>query len=259
VAHFRRAANLETEAGLIAMVEPEVGIGPFHLVVRELPPELPHPVTIHTNAQRVRMGPWVLDFDSGQEVWNPRPAWHRLGLVDRQVARLWTIGVTAAQARASTSPFMPLLLGRTVPCVEALQGAFSPFNYRASRFRKAVENIAGRGPGLTPAGDDFLVGMIFGLRVTHHPEASKLASEIHRIAAPRTTWLSRAYLEAAAEGYADEKWHLLLHALSHKDQSALDQAAISAMSFGATSGLDTLSGFLWTLDHALSWKVDRDS
>lgn len=68
--------------------------------------------------------------------------------------------------------------------------------------------LAGRGPGLTPAGDDLLAGYAAGLVLFHgrRDEARRLAAE----AAPRTTGLSATLLWHAADGELSEPAHLLL-------------------------------------------------
>ncbi|MGC9349949.1 MAG: DUF2877 domain-containing protein [Anaerolineae bacterium] len=258
VARFRRAVNLVTETGLIAAVKPQLGKGPFHVVVDELPPDgtLRRPMPIRQTPDCICIGPWMLHLSSHTEIWDPRPPWESIDLKEDRITELRTLGTAAARAHRATSPFIPLLLGETAPYVDELSELLALDTQPTSDFTKLISSIAGLGPGLTPAGDDFLAGLIFALWSVHHPRAADLGAEICRTAAVRTTLLSRAYLEAASQGYADEKWHGLLHALTHGARSELERAAASVVSFGATSGLDTLSGFLWTLSTAKMTMTD---
>jgi Protein of unknown function (DUF2877) len=68
--------------------------------------------------------------------------------------------------------------------------------------------IAGKGPGLTPAGDDMLAGYISGLVLLHgqRSRASRLAER----AALRTTAFSATLLRHAARGEVPEPVHILL-------------------------------------------------
>jgi Protein of unknown function (DUF2877) len=68
--------------------------------------------------------------------------------------------------------------------------------------------IAGKGPGLTPAGDDMLAGYISGLVLLHgqRSRASRLAER----AASRTTAFSATLLRHAARGEVPEPVHILL-------------------------------------------------
>jgi hypothetical protein len=83
--------------------------------------------------------------------------------------------------------------------------------------------------------------------VDRYPEADWIRWICHA-AAPRTTSLSRAFLRAAADRMADERWHTLLGALKSADPQSVEQAFHAVVAYGATSGLDMLAGFLWTTE-----------
>lgn len=87
-----------------------------------------------------------------------------------------------------------------------------------------IEALAGAGPGLTPVGDDVLVGYIAGLALTCH-EVGR-ASLLAEAAARRTTALSRTLLQLAVRGALPEPAHPLV------EQGDLDPL----LRFGATSG-----------------------
>lgn len=62
-----------------------------------------------------------------------------------------------------------------------------------------VHDLVGRGPGLTPSGDDVLAGALLVLRALGVPSP---LPDVVREASHRTTTLSASLLDAAAEGYA---------------------------------------------------------
>ncbi|MDQ6919579.1 MAG: DUF2877 domain-containing protein [Candidatus Dormibacteraeota bacterium] len=68
--------------------------------------------------------------------------------------------------------------------------------------------LAGRGPGLTPAGDDILCGYVAGLFLFHDRRAE--AAEIALAAAGRTTKLSATLLRHASQGELPEPAHAFL-------------------------------------------------
>jgi hypothetical protein len=108
---------------------------------------------------------------------------------------------------------------------------------------EGVTGLAGLGGGLTPAGDDWLVGCMLAMwaisaRHTISPTA------IAQAAAPRTTPLSAAWLRAAAQGECGEPWHLLFDSLVKGREPAIRQAAEAVIHQGHTSGADALAGFL---------------
>lgn len=76
------------------------------------------------------------------------------------------------------------------------------------RFVPDPMTLAGRGDGLTPAGDDLLVGYVAGLVLFHG--SCEAAAAIADVAAPRTTVLSAALLRHAANGELPEPAHTLL-------------------------------------------------
>jgi Protein of unknown function (DUF2877) len=83
------------------------------------------------------------------------------------------------------------------------------------------EALAGRGPGLTPLGDDILVGYIAAATL-----AGKDASELAERSAPRTTALSGTLIRLAARGHLPEVAHRLLE----------DGDPEPLLDFGSTSG-----------------------
>jgi hypothetical protein len=119
-----------------------------------------------------------------------------------------------------------------------------------SGIRENAALLAGLGPGLTPAGDDYLVGLMAGLRIwpgllekcgLSPEETCRLILEATE---GRTTLLSRAFLHSAKEGLFGEKWHALLAELARGEAAGIQQAAKRILLSGATSGADALAGFL---------------
>jgi hypothetical protein len=128
---------------------------------------------------------------------------------------------------------------------EGWQGNPIPLQMGASR-------LAGLGGGLTPAADDFLCGVMLWAWLAH-PSPPSLCHLLLEAAAGRTTALSAAFLRAAARGECSAAWHRLLAELAgwRGDQPTadarerLEQSVGDVLSFGSTSGGDTLAGFLW--------------
>ena len=105
--------------------------------------------------------------------------------------------------------------------------------------------LAGLGGGLTPAGDDFIVGVMLATWAgLYGSGAEALRQPIVEAAAPLTTTLSAAYLRAAARGECMAQWHALFEALLCSGAQAMRAAMRALMAIGHTSGADTLAGFL---------------
>jgi Protein of unknown function (DUF2877) len=132
---------------------------------------------------------------------------------------------------------------RTMACAatRALQSGARPLG-------GALAGIVGCGPGLTPAGDDVLVGILAVLTSPVAGDAGAETAEAMRRAieglAPRTTTLSGHMLRQAARGLLGRMPHDLVSALAGAAADELDCAIRSIAATGATSGVDVCMGVL---------------
>lgn len=111
------------------------------------------------------------------------------------------------------------------------------------RLDHAVMFLMGRGLGLTPSGDDILMGFgtALGARgLTSVFDGRNVASS----AVGRTTDVSIAYLRAMADGYANEDFVSLVRSLRDRDDAVCRSAVARILSVGHTSGHDSLLGFI---------------
>lgn len=106
--------------------------------------------------------------------------------------------------------------------------------------------LIGAGPGSTPAGDDVVVGALAGLRASGHEDAVDAIACALPALLERTTAASRLYLAAAIDGRFADRVHDLVRGLADRDAAIV--AARSAARWGATSGLDLLSGVIAATD-----------
>ena len=116
--------------------------------------------------------------------------------------------------------------------------------------RHAMCALLGTGEGLTPEGDDVLVGMLSGLRllgpVVGRPGAGGMLAAIAPIVlteAPfRTTALSAALLRHAVAGEVADPVATFLHSLTGR--GSLEEAITLLRTMGSTSGLAAACGVL---------------
>ena len=86
--------------------------------------------------------------------------------------------------------------------------------------------LVGWGPGLTPLGDDLLIGFLLAAYLLNPVEAAKAATEdVLTAVRGRTTTLSEAFLLVASEGKCGQDWHDLFSGIV-KDDSQLRVEAI---------------------------------
>lgn len=104
------------------------------------------------------------------------------------------------------------------------------------------ERLLGRGQGLTPSGDDVLIGFIAMCAHAHRgwglPDPAPLAAGLAARAPRRTTAVSAALLAEAARG----RFAPVVGAVCRAGPADLASALARLAAVGATSGLDTLAG-----------------
>ncbi|HUM71147.1 MAG TPA: DUF2877 domain-containing protein, partial [Chloroflexota bacterium] len=216
---FDHACNLVNEQGqVLSLVSEQIGAGPFHVVlpnwfvVGDLSPnggdESPT-TNVVAYLDGLQVGGWYVDISRAAR-WEPRVDWERL----RAHTAVWQphiplIQTMVQQYRAQlgldTAVWQPTLqagLDRLLMGIRVGDTA---------DIQTATTQLVGLGPGLTPAGDDVLLGGMLGLWATRpkvevRPLAEVIAGaacpELDAGAVPRTTTLSAAWLRAARRGEA---------------------------------------------------------
>ena len=112
-----------------------------------------------------------------------------------------------------------------------------------------IAALIGLGTGLTPSGDDVLVGYMAGLWcAAHSPEAREFLSAFGETMirlSHRTNDISRTYLYHAARGHVSSRLFNLARAICcGADSQQVRDCTESAMRAGHTSGMETVTGFL---------------
>lgn len=225
VAVYRRAAYLRLAGGIVALVAPDVPLGPLWIRADPAPGlglRLHAPVTV--GDQWLEVAGVRLPF-AGAVTWlGPLPDPDRLRTADRLALDVLT-----------TAPRSPLLDGPWRPALREAESAL-----RGGDLRRVAAVLGGLGPGLTPAGDDALAGILLARRALAGAGAEPELRAAARTAV--TTDLSSALLAWAARGQAVEPVHDLLIALAAGNRAAAVTAISRIASLGASSGADLLLG-----------------
>jgi hypothetical protein len=130
--------------------------------------------------------------------------------------------------------------------------------FRLHHALNAITRLIGLGPGLTPSGDDFLVGYLAGLWSTVGTDVSRsrfltAMGSCVTAAATTTNTTSSAYLQSAVRGNVAEPVASLAQQLAYGlDMEDVRAAAQVALSVGHTSGT---AGVLGLLLGSLAWEV----
>ena len=215
---FDEVCNLVDEQGeIISLATPRIGSGPFTMILAgDFRPrlDLHWPVQVDYAARSLTIGSLVVDF-SQASVWQPRPQWRKL-----QAISLSQLAPPSKLTAVIEKNLTKLLSGIVTEDVTAVQ--------------RGAYGLAGRGRGLTPTGDDVLMGVLYGLWVWQ-PRRAWL-DLIAATAVPRTTTLSANFLRAAAAGEATFHWHELVNGRAH--------APAQIQAIGHSSGVEAWAGFM---------------
>lgn len=113
-----------------------------------------------------------------------------------------------------------------------------------------IQRNIGLGLGLTPSGDDRLVGFLLGCFIQSRRNIDLLEAIQKAIAIShdRTNDISYAMLKCAAEGRFNEWLMMLSEVICHHDPKALDDVIQNVFSIGSRSGGDMLKGFVLSLE-----------
>lgn len=107
---------------------------------------------------------------------------------------------------------------------------------------KVIRLLIGRGIGLTPSGDDILIGYTFA-RVLFQQADEWQEKIAWALKEKKTTAISEAYFAALLNGYINENFLSLVQLFTEKDQEKIQNKIQDLKRFGHTSGTDTLYGF----------------
>ena len=275
LAIFDYACDLVTHGGdLVALVTPHIGNGPFNIVIDATARifagiERDEPVTL--KGRRLWIGELGVDLRQAV-IWEPRPDWRALRAQHVAIASRLPLLRDLCLRHALDGSLLALLKELPLFKPEPLPHLSKPALAEArpqfgipnvlpaaneaaealrlgwvgdhEHLRRGGAGLAGLGGGLTPAGDDFLAGAMLWAWLAH-PAPGPLCQTLVEVAAPRTTILSAAWLQAAARGECSASWHALLEGLSEGTEAQIAPAAQEVLTHGATSGADSLAGFLY--------------
>jgi hypothetical protein len=126
------------------------------------------------------------------------------------------------------------------------ENSIPPIDLQLDQLDKGLQAFLGQGGGLTPAGDDIVLGCLLTLRRWGHkflpaPDIGVLTQELVSAAYRQTTLLSANLIACAAEGQADERLMLALDGV-FTGQPCAEHCANMLLSYGHSSGIEVFAG-----------------
>jgi hypothetical protein len=260
---YRSVVNITTADGLLTVASPEGG-GLPNGILADLGPDW-REIGLRSGMVVFASGATIRVPDAGLEIrfdaaarWSPRLRSSAEAADTAAVRWRRRAGATRAmaQARASAAGFGALLredvshdpvgiLGVARPILAELVVALESGD--RTRAAEVAARLVGLGSGLTPSGDDVLVGIEAALHALARPSAGFLALAMGDVEG-RTTALAATLLHHAGAGEFAERLHALLAALIGSEDEGIPAAIDRAVAWGATSGTDCLLGVLIGLD-----------
>lgn len=235
---FERVVNLRVHGGLLSLTARDIGGSSRYLITcmesfAHFPLEAGQPCTLAPD--RVKAGPASILL-CGAPLWR--------GPLDKN-ARGAAGQKTEARFKAILNRLRPGA-GRYAWLKPAALAALGD-EHRAA---EAVRGLVGLGPGLTPAGDDMLLGYI--AVYNHLGENRKLQAALHAAVIrnlPRTADLSAQMLGDAVNGDYHEYVQAVVEALRTDMAEELDTLLPRLLSIGASSGTDIACGMAAALQN----------
>jgi Protein of unknown function (DUF2877) len=259
---FERSFYLRADDLFVCVGEPGIGSGPLTLIADTPTARLGlhpgEPARIGQNS--ISIGAVTFTCESC-EPWHP-PHWPRAAAPDVLVSARETI-VHRAAADAPAEGFGRLLIDANAP-----SGAFARIaRQRLARLQSwlveslaargapmpadPVRDLAGLGPGLTPSGDDVLIGALALLDALaqDHAQADRMRAHLARavghLPPGLTSPLSHCFLRVAAAGHVGERLHAAVSSCVIGD---VDAVIAAVGDIGHSSGWDMLAGVVTALD-----------
>lgn len=258
VAVFDRSCILQIGRDrLAALVAPEVDNGPLNIVLERAPGtwlNLQVGMPVFLAGDLLHFGDLEVLL-SRAVIWEPCPDWERLranggallGRLGPLATRMTDLApgdsllalvYRPSPADGSTAG---ILRARVLAAAEAM---WAGWRGDEAQLRAGAAQLAGLGGGLTPAGDDWLLGAMLYAWLAH-PDPRRYGEVVLEACSSRTTLLSAAFLRSAAAGECSAPWHRLLAALASGPDEQLGCAVREVIAWGHTSGADALAGFVW--------------
>lgn len=221
---FAKAAYLRLPAGLVALTTADVHPGPLHARGCVALHRLRAGDAVAVDGRLLRAGPVTVDL-GGAHTWRGGlPSAGDLSAAAADAIEL----LAAAPPSAVLAPGFEGRLGRARAHLDR------------GRLVGAVDELAGLGPGLTPAGDDVLAGLLLVARARGGPAAEPALSAA--AAAARTNDVARAFLAWAARGQSIAPVHDFLGAAARHDRRCAAGALRALLAVGHSSGADLALG-----------------
>ncbi|MBM4399392.1 MAG: DUF2877 domain-containing protein [Candidatus Cloacimonetes bacterium] len=251
---FEKVVNFRYENMVVSVVSPLIGAGPFNIVVDGIKPDSIREISV-TDDKICINNDLELPYSACDIFRSARDFTD----IDRQQVTSRYAELLGFVTRNLNSSLQFILTGDAAPQPETAfdKEVQSQFKLAYTHLlngdiESTVQGFKGRGYGLTPAGDDYLAGLLLGTYFTDIHSAqtcSDIRNTVYHNALGSNP-LSNSMLTQAYNLWLNERWSDFITAVNHgKADLSGEIGQITAV--GASSGTDALTGFL------CAWKIGK--
>jgi hypothetical protein len=245
-ASFRRIDNFINNSGSIVAITDDLSLlAPNTIIVDKFYPEQHAEIIIHPNSIILNNNVYHIEpsniYDSGF-------VWPNINFVQFKNTVLNFI-----QLHSGTFPKQSLL-SLLIPAKDVYpsafdKAAFTAFEHAFSllhvRFFDSISAFRGKGRGLTPSGDDFIAGLLYGihcLELLTQKNYAGIKTRVFELAAGSNLF-SNNMLQLAKNARYFKRLQDFLNALANKNPENVISSFRHLTSIGHTSGADLIAGF----------------
>lgn len=275
---YERTINLMLDGQLIALQIADSPVSPISIILpldetglNNLKIESKSPVSIY--GANLLVGKNSISLDHAYDVYDDTLYEHNLSTSLRDVVRKLIIssgrdGLSTLVKSQNTPDDIALSYAKKKLtyaesiCYAMTSGNLADEPTKSNQLNKLCDSLScliGVGTGLTPSGDDFMMGVLSTFKAFPQCFNSRLISSLSNSICSRrnnTNEISSAFIDCALRGQFSKAIIDLYDSicldnvqLSDIGQETLDNLLDSFLDIGHTSGIDTLTGIYWSMKH----------
>jgi hypothetical protein len=245
---FNNVLNFTIEGSpfLLSVVNTNIGEGPYHLVLDLLPSTFDWSIFLDE-----------INFISRGKIWSSRLQDQSLNLKQacanvenlrnfiKKYAPLESLAFLFDSEKENLfkGSFEKLVVEKFKEATCLMSSANS---HSINFLKKAILMMRGCGVGLTPSGDDFISGFIWGLHLNEKKQSQALIPQIREWASSKNVYVNN-FLHLSCAALINEKILTLFRVLEQNDFTS----NLEILNWGATSGFDFATGLCFGIDFTI--------
>ena len=246
---FKSVHNYSDNNTIISLVQSEIGKGPSNIVVKKLPKIAEENLFLGDGKLIIGEETMKISSYNPEKIENIYP--NSLDQLQLNTEILFKNTQFKAKSLgfifspADESFFKSIFEKAFVQRVKDIMQDFSSKNLQL-----IAKNMRGIGFGLTPSGDDFNCGMLYGFHYVKNLFNKDFVTiiEEYYLNAIGTNLISNTFLKSAYQGLCYESFYNLLLALKKNNKQQVLFHLEEVLDSGHSSGSDMLTGFLYCID-----------